>query len=170
MWVFPRTDGEPGLKGARPGDWTTLMHFGYEYGCEVPADWLQSSPENLNRDRARMLWPPGQTDVRVVMFPFGMFDRPTDHEFRIVESVWLLNDPRVRKGTLLEDRDMKVGERQAKRKRCLYTLKGDDRTFLVITTFVVAHPKAFVVAMLGPKDSVSRYVPEYERMVRTFVA
>jgi hypothetical protein len=170
LWVFPRTDGRPGLQGARPGDWTTLMHPGYEYGCEVPATWIQSSPENLNRDRARMLWPPGQTDVRVVLFPFGIYDRPADDELRIAEAVWLLNDARVVKDTLLEEKEMKVGERQARRVRRLYTLKDDDRTFLVVTTFVVARPKAFVVALLGPKDLATRYLSDYERMVRTFVA
>lgn len=170
LWVFPRSDGKPGLKDARPGDWTVLMHQGYEYGCEVPATWLQSSPESLNRNRARMLWPPGQTDVRVVLFPFGIYDRPADDELRIAEAVWLLNDPRVEKDTLLEEKEMKVGERQARRVRRLYTLKDDDRTFLVVSTFVVARPKAFVVALLGPKDSASQYLPEYERIVRTFVA
>ncbi len=170
LWLFPRIDGRPGLQGAKPGDWTVLMHPGYEYGCEVPATWIQSSPENLNRDRARMLWPPGQTDVRVVLFPFGIYDRPADDELRIAEAVWLLNDPRVVKDTLLEEKEMKVGERQGRRVRRLYTLKDDDRTFLVVTTFVVARPKAFVVALLGPKDLASRYLSDYERMVRTFVA
>jgi hypothetical protein len=146
------------------------MNMGYEYGCEVPATWLQNSPESLNRDRARMLWPPGQTDVRVILFPFGIYDQPVDKELRIVERVWLLGDPLVQKETLLEEKEMKVGERQARLVRRLYTLKDDDRTFLVVTTFVVARPKGFAVAMVGPKDLVSQYFLEYERMVRTFVA
>jgi hypothetical protein len=170
LWTLPRTNGKPGLQDAQPGDWTVLMNMGYEYGCEVPATWLQNSPESLNRDRARMLWPPGQTDVRVILFPFGIYDQPVDKELRIVERVWLLGDPLVQKETLLEEKEMKVGERQARLVRRLYTLKDDDRTFLVVTTFVVARPKGFAVAMVGPKDLVSQYFLEYERMVRTFVA
>ncbi|NMA27020.1 MAG: hypothetical protein GX934_04580, partial [Burkholderiales bacterium] len=85
LWTIPRANGKPGLQDAQPGDWTVLMHLGYAYGCEVPATWLQNIPESLNRDRARMLWPPGQTDVRVILFPFGLSDRPVDQDLRIVE-------------------------------------------------------------------------------------
>ncbi len=168
LWTLPRIDGRP-LPNPGRGGWTTLLHHGYGYGCEIPAAWLVDSPDVLNRDRARLMWPPGQAEIRVIVFPFGIYDRPAAEEIRIAEAIWLLQDPSIEKVTLLDSQDLKVGGRPAKRFRRRFEMKDSKLTQGTVETFVEARPKAFGLVLMGPEDSLPGHLAEYERIVRTFV-
>jgi hypothetical protein len=168
LWAIPRHGGAVADE-ADPQAWTPMLNPEYGYGCQIPASWRMSCPDELNRGRGRVLWPPGEPEVRVVLFAFGIYDLPVDEEIDAAETIWLLEDPRIRQMSLLARSNLKVGSSPARRLKRRFVFKDRPEVFQSVTTFVEARPKSYALALLGPESRLPRYLAEYEHMVRTFV-
>ncbi len=168
LWTIPRYGGRLAQEG-EPEAWTTMLNPEYGYGCEVPASWRVSCPDELNRGRGRVLWPPEEPEVRVVTFAFGIYNLSVDQEIDAAETIWLLEDPRIRQKSLLARTNLKVGKRPARRLRRRFVFNDGPEVFQSVATFVEARPKSYALVLLGPESALPGYLAEYERMVRTFV-
>ncbi len=159
----------PPTRQADPGSWRKLEHKEYRYYFQVPGDWCQGIPRVFNRSRARVVSPPGRPEVRIVTFPFGIYDLPAAQEIETADRNWLLSSPRIVSVSLLETRKMTVGNREATQTRRRFVLRGKPAAWQAVVTYVEARPKCFALVLLCPEAEVPRYLPIYQSAVSTFV-
>lgn len=165
LWSVPVTaKPDPTGKG-----WKKLSHPTYEYVLEAPASWSVAVPQGFTQERARLLSPPGQPQVRVFVIPWGVYERDVDVEIEKAEAAWLGGD-RLQTSELLGEKRFQVAGREAIQHERHVTLQDAEGEWLGLATYIIGRPKAYAVILLCPMGKAKEYRPMYERMVKSFEA
>ena len=147
-----------------------LENSGYNYSCRVPASWVTWIPAELSNSRCRLVHPPGNRDVRLLVIPWGIYDRPERSEIESAEHGWILGDPRLTSATMVSETHTKVGGRRAVERQWVTALRDLPGEWRCAVTYVVARPKLYGLVLLCPEAQAEEWRPVYEKMVQSFVA
>ncbi len=156
----PRSLGDP--------TWKTLRNEGYRYTLSVPTAWDVAIPRELNRDRARVASPPGRPDIRFIVCPFGVYDRPLEPEARRIFDGLLPAGHDRGSVSPPQSRWIRVGGRRGLVLWRRFAFEGRPGDLQIVATYVAARPKCFALVLLTPEEDIQEVLPVYQRIVQSF--
>ncbi len=162
-------------KKDRPGDpksdkWSYISHINYEYEFKAPDAWNLGIPTEFTVNRARLLSPPGDEEIKIIIVPWGIYDEDAQKEIAKAETSWLMASP-VQSADLTGDKQREINGRQAVLHKYEMFLADDNREWAALATYIQAKPKCYAIILIAPTEKLKPPIEKvYNQILDSFIA
>ncbi len=162
-------------KKDRPGDpksdkWSFISHINYEYEFKAPDAWDLGIPTEFTVNRARLLSPPGDEEIKIIIVPWGIYDEDAQTEIIKAETSWLMASP-VQSANLTADKQREINGRKTVCHKFEIYLADDDRVWTALASYIQAKPKCYAIILTAPAEKVKPGIEKvYNTILDSFVA
>lgn len=162
-------------KKDRPGDpksdkWSYISHINYEYEFKAPDAWDLGIPTEFTVNRARLLSPPGDDEVKIIIVPWGIYDEDAQTEIIKAETSWLMASP-VQSANLTADKQREINGRKTVCHKFEMYLANDTREWTALASYIQAKPKCYAIILTAPAEKVKPGIEKvYNTILDSFIA